>query len=148
MPEQGTNETAVLIVGHGTREFEGTYGFLELVSSVQRQIRSYVQPAFWEIGSPPIPEGAEHCRSTGALRLLVLPLFLFGGQDIKKKLPQALEDFQKRNTQLAVTLSPPVGLDRRILEILKERLASAIQSAPSPDTAVLLVARGFSDRDA
>jgi len=141
-------QTAVLIVGHGTREPEGTYGFLELASSVQRQIRSYVQPAFLEIASPSVPEGAEHCLSTGARRLLVLPLFLFGGRDIKKKLPEAIEDFQKRNPQLAVTLSPPVGLDRRILEILKERLASAIQSDPSPDTAVLLVARGFSDRDA
>jgi sirohydrochlorin cobaltochelatase len=141
-------QTAVLIVGHGTREFEGTYGFLELVSSVQKQIPSYVQPAFLEIASPSVPEGAEHCLSTGARRLLVIPLFLFGGRDIKKKLPEAIEDFQRRNPQLAITLSPPVGPDRRIIEILKERLISAIQSAPSPDTAVLLVARGFSDQDA
>jgi sirohydrochlorin cobaltochelatase len=72
---------------------------------------------------------------------------LFGG-GTPRKTPEAIEDFQRRNPQLAVTLSPPVGPDRRILEILKERLTSAIQSAPSPDTAVLLVARGFSDQDA
>src|SRR5258705_13658686 len=107
-------QTAVLIVGHGTREFEGTYGFLELVSSVQRQIRSYVQPAFLEIASPSVPEGAEHCLSTGARRLLVIPLFLFGGRDIKKKLPEAIEDFQRRNPQIANAVSPPVGPDRRI----------------------------------
>ena len=141
-------QTAVLIVGHGTREPEGTYGFLEVVSSVQKQVRSYVQPAFLEIASPSVSEGAEHCLSTGAERLLVIPLFLFGGQDIKKKLPRALEEVRAKNPQLSVMLSPPTGPERRILEILKERLESATRSAPSPDTAVLLVARGFSDQDA
>jgi len=141
-------QTAVLIVGHGTREPEGTYGFLELVSSVQKQVRSYVQPAFLEITSPSISEGAEHCLSTGAERLFVIPLFLFGGQDIKKKLPQALETVRMRNPQLAIAISPPIGPDQRILEILKERLESEMRSSPSLDTAVLLVARGFSDQDA
>lgn len=148
MSQRSTKETAVLIVGHGTREPEGTYGFLELVSSVQKQVHSYVQPAFLEITPPSVPEGAEHCLSTGAEHLLVIPLFLFGGQDIKKKLPQALEKVRMRNPQLAVALSPHIGPDRRIPEILKERLGSAMRSSPSPDTAVLLVARGFSDQDA
>jgi sirohydrochlorin cobaltochelatase len=148
MPEQGTNETAVLIVGHGTREFEGTYAFLELVSSVQKQIRSYVQPAFLEIAAPSVPEGFEHCLSTGAKRLLVIPFFLFGGLDVKKKLPEVLEQTHTKNPQLAVTFSSPIGPARRIVEILKERLSSAVDSASSSDTAVLLIARGSSDQDA
>ncbi len=148
MSQRSTKETAVLIVGHGTRELEGTYGFLELVSSVQKQVRSYVQPAFLEIAAPSVLEGAEHCLSTGAEHLLVIPLFLFSGQDIKKKLPQALDAVRTGHPQLAVTLSPHIGPDRRILEILKERLGSAMRSTPSPETGVLLVARGFSDQDA
>src|SRR6185436_10228625 len=96
-------QTAVLIVGHGTREPEGTYAFLELVSSVQRQIRPYVQPAFLEIAPPSVPEGAG--------QLLVIPAFLFGGRDSKKKLPQALEDFQKKNPHLAVSFMPSIGTD-------------------------------------
>jgi sirohydrochlorin cobaltochelatase len=153
-PKRGANETAVLIVGHGTRELEGTYAFLELVSSVQKQIRSYVQPAFLEIASPSVPEGASYCLSTGAKRMLVIPFFLFGGHDVKKKLPQALEkapgEAQKKARMkyppLAVTVSSPIGPDRRIIEILKERLSSA--TGPSSDTAVLLVGRGSSDPDA
>src|SRR6266446_6400117 len=117
-------QTAILIVGHGTRETEGTCGFLELVSSVQRQVRSFVQPAFLEIASPSISEGAEHCLSTGAKGLLVIPLFLFGGQDVKKKLPQALEEVRAGHPQVLITISPPIGQDRQILEILKERLQS------------------------
>jgi len=148
MPQRNAKETAALIVGHGTREPEGTYGFLELVSSVQKQIRSYVQPAFLEITSPSVLEGAEHCLATSAERLLVIPLFLFGGQDIKKKLPQTLDAVRMRDPQLAITLSPHIGPDLRILEILKERLGSVMRSSPSADTAVLLVARGFSDQDA
>lgn len=141
-------QTAVLIVGHGTREPEGTYGFLELVSSVQKQVRSYVQPAFLEIAAPSVSEGAEHCLSTGAERLFVIPLFLFGGQDVKKKLPQALDEVRMGHPQLAITLSPPIGPDRQILGILKERLQSVMSSGSPSETAVLLVARGFSDQDA
>jgi sirohydrochlorin cobaltochelatase len=141
-------QTAVLIIGHGTREPEGTYGFLELVSSVQKQVQSYVQPSFLEITPPSVLEGTEHCLSTGAGHLLVIPLFLFGGQDIKRKLPQALEAARAKYPQLSITLSTTIGPDHRVLEILKERLESAMQSSVSADTAVLLVARGFSDQEA
>jgi sirohydrochlorin cobaltochelatase len=141
-------QTAILIIGHGTREPEGTRGFLELVSSVQKQVRSHVQPAFLEISRPSIPQGADYCLSTGAKRLLVIPFFLFGGRDVKKKLPQALEEVRAGHPQVAVILTPHIGQDHPILEILKERLQSAKGSCSLEDTAVLLAARGSSDQAA
>jgi len=141
-------QTSVLIVGHGSREPEGTYGFLELIRSVQKQVRSFVQPAFLEITSPSISEGADYCLSTGAKRLLVIPVFLFSGQDVKKKLPRALEEVRTGHPEVVVTLSPHIGEDPLILEILKDRLRSVKGSWPLDDTAALLVARGFSDPEA
>ena len=141
-------QTAILIIGHGTAEPEGTRGFLELVSSVQKQVRSYVQPAFLEISRPSILEGAEHCLSTGANGLFVIPLFLFGGQDVKKKLPLALDEVRTRHPQLAITLSPPIGQNQQLLKILMDRLRMVVESTSPSDTAALLVARGSSDRDA
>ncbi len=136
---------------------EGTYAFLELVSSVQKQAGFYVQPAFLEIARPSVSEGAQYCLATGARRLLVIPFFLFEGQDVKKKLPQVLEEALKRSWEdpkskdappPAVAVCGPIGADARIIEILKERFTAVQSPRLSSSTAVVLAARGFSDRDA
>src|SRR4051812_33042374 len=84
-----TNNTGLLLVGHGTRSEIGTQQFLTLADSLaQRLFPLAVEPAFLEMQQPDIDAAIGRLLQRGITRLVTAPLLLFAAGHAKRDIPR------------------------------------------------------------
>ncbi len=113
----------LLLVAHGSREKSANAEFKKLVGKYRHRHPTWkINYAFLELAEPSIPKALESLVKTGKPEtLLVLPLFLFAARHVKKHIPEILDAFQKKHPQLKIQLTPPLGSDQKLLDILDQR---------------------------
>ena len=68
-------KTAVLLIGHGSRDEEGNEEFLRFVDELQASMTGQtVVGCFLEFAEPNIPAGIEVCMALGATRIVAVPV--------------------------------------------------------------------------
>ncbi len=89
---------AVLFVGHGSRDPEGTAEFLRLVELFRaRDPERIVECGFLEFARPVIGEGIEPlCRARGAEHVVVLPGMLMAAGHAKNDIPSEIHEARRR----------------------------------------------------
>ncbi len=116
----------VLIVGHGTRNREGTLQFLQLASQFQDRLQNIpCQACFLELADPSIEEGVEQLKLLGVERLLIVPVLLFSAGHAKSDIPDAVAVACEKLGVQAVAQSVHSGLIPRF------------SSSPKPDSTTL-----------
>lgn len=143
--------TALLLVGHGTRDPEGVAGFTRLVDLVADRVDAPVAGGFIELSPPPLREavaglvelfGHEQCQ------LGVVPLMLAAAGHAKGDIPGALQRETERHRGLHYRYGRPLGPHPTLLDLMTERIDAVLPVSDRPDTTVVLVGRGSSDPDA
>jgi sirohydrochlorin ferrochelatase len=90
-----------------------------------------VEPAHMELAPPTIGEAFGKCLAQGAARVVIHPYFLAPGRHgsggILRRAAEAAEKFP--GTPFAV--SEPLGADRRIGEVIQERVLAAMDRSSS-----------------
>lgn len=81
--------------------------------------------SYLQFGEPSVGEALRRCLEEGARRIIIHPLFLSSGQHVIKDLPQILESFKQDVPEVDLILTPPIGQDERLAEIVKERIEEA-----------------------
>jgi sirohydrochlorin cobaltochelatase len=144
--------TALLIVGHGTRDEAGAQQFRRFAERVERRAADRpelavkaVAAGFIELSAPPVKEAVAELVADGRREVVAVPLILLAAGHAKGDIPAALARERERHPGLRTRYARPLGVHPVILELLRERLAASAQ--PCPD-AVLLVGRGTTDPDA
>ena len=144
--------TALLIVGHGTRDEAGAQEFRHFTERVGRRAADRpelavqaVSGGFIELSAPPVKDAVADLVGSGLRELVAVPLILLAAGHAKGDIPAALARERDRHPRLRTRYARPLGVHPVILGLLRERLAASAQ--PSPD-AVLLVGRGTTDPDA
>ncbi len=149
---QQTGSSAVLLVGHGTRDKSGLAEFnrlAELAASCLRGMR--VEIAYLELAEPTIPEAIERLAAEGTRSIRVVPLLLLAAGHAKRDLPAAVESAARRHPRLNVEIAPAFGCDEEILALSARRFEESLAErsvVPRKRTMLLLVGRGTSDADA
>ncbi|WDL96518.1 sirohydrochlorin chelatase [Alicyclobacillus sp. ALC3] len=160
-------KTAVLLIGHGSRDEEGNEEFLRFVDELQSHMAGQtVVGCFLEFADPDIPAGIEVCMALGAKRIVAVPVILLAASHVKLEIPEFLDEARRRHPEIEIVYGRNIGLHERLLDLLVERFAevqdacgqegntpSAVeQAAPNDtalnDTAIVLMGRGSSDPDA
>ncbi|MAI72944.1 MAG: sirohydrochlorin chelatase [Rhodopirellula sp.] len=138
----------MLLVGHGTRNADGTRQFFEL----EKHLSDLVAPApvtagLLEFQSPSIPEAWDELLSKGVTHIHVAPLLLFAAGHAKQDIPDILMECQARNPHVTFDQSRPLSRHAAILDLAVQRLDTALASnQDSPErTAVIMVGRGSHD---
>jgi sirohydrochlorin ferrochelatase len=136
----------LLLLGHGSDE----PAFREEIERLSGQVKEmvslpFVDVAYLERLDPTVAAGVERGLAAGMGEIICTPVFLFAGQDIKAKLPEALSPSQAKYPNLALRLTRPFGPDGRLAEILQERMKEAGLHRPGGGERVILVGRGSSD---
>jgi sirohydrochlorin cobaltochelatase len=144
--------TAVLIVGHGSREPRANQAFETMVDGYRSHLGSRggeLAHGYLELAQPGVDEalaglGRRHRR------VVVVPLFLFMVGHTKNDIPIALARARRVAAQVDFIATRELGIHHHLVEIAFERAASAAPVDPVTvaRTALVVVGRGSSDPDA
>jgi sirohydrochlorin cobaltochelatase len=143
--------SALLIVGHGTKDDAGVAQFDQLVDLVRAGTGTDVEGGFLELASPPIQDAVAKLVAGGHgshSSIDVVPLVLVAAGHSKGDIPAALERERLRHPGLVFRYGRPLGPHPLLLADLTDRLGAVVAPELWPETAVVLVGRGATDPDA
>jgi len=116
--------TAVLLMAHGSRRAEANDDLRQLADELRRRGSiSIIIASYLELAAPSIPEGARLCVAEGAQRVLMLPYFLSAGRHVTGDLERFRDELSREFPQVEFRLCPPLGLHPKIVEVVLDRLA-------------------------
>jgi len=141
--------SALLVVGHGTKDAAGVAEFAALVDRVRAaQVGHDVEGGFLELAPPPIQDAVARLVALGHGSIDVVPLVLVAAGHSKGDIPAALAREELRHPGLSFRYGRPLGPHPLLLADLADRLGAVVTPELWPQTAVVLVGRGATDPDA
>jgi sirohydrochlorin cobaltochelatase len=140
--------SALLVVGHGTRDSAGVAGFGQLVELVRGRAGVPVAGGFIELSPPPLRDAVAGLVAAGHRHLGVVPLVLVAAGHAKGDVPAALAREAARHPGLSYSYGRPLGPHPTLLRLLADRLDQVLDRADRAASTVVLVGRGSSDPDA
>jgi sirohydrochlorin cobaltochelatase len=147
--------SALLIVGHGTRDESGAADFRSFVERVRDRASSRgdlripaVDGGFIELSAPPVGESVGRLVEAGHRRVAAVPLVLVAAGHAKGDIPGSLQRERTRHPGLSFSYGRPLGVHPTVLDLLEARLDAVLPRDERADAAVLLVGRGSTDPDA
>jgi len=139
--------TAILIVGHGSRDAAANAELDALVADYRAARPGLeIAVAFVELADPPLRR-ALRALAGRAEHIVVVPLFLFAAGHVKNDIPLALEQTRRENPGVEISAARALGVHPALVELAYRRAEEAA-GPPSPRTALVVVGRGSSDPDA
>jgi sirohydrochlorin cobaltochelatase len=145
------NDTALLLVGHGSRNREGNKEILHFaVQWRERHPSSRIDVCFIEHADVLLTEGLDQAAQ-GARRVVVIPFILNAAGHVKMELPAAIEAARARYPDVRFECTRHLGMGREIFGVLKGQLDRLMKQLDMPDprtTGVILLGRGSSDAGA
>jgi sirohydrochlorin cobaltochelatase len=125
-PKKSDEKTAVILVGRGASDPDANGDFCKLVRLFgEGRNLSWVVPSFIGITRPLFEEAAELVARSRPDRILVVPYFLFAGR-LYEKLQAQVAAFSARYPWIKTALAPCLGPERRILDLVTERIEEAL----------------------
>lgn len=113
----------IIIVDHGSG-LASANDMLDDVVALFRRVSGYtmVEPAHMELASPTIAEAFSACVRQGATRIVVHPYFLSPGRHSTTDIPRLVAEAAKEHTHVVFHITPPLGLDEKIVHVIMARI--------------------------
>src|SRR3984885_3207338 len=148
-----TNDYAIVIAGHGSKDPEGVLEFEQLAKLVrQRGSERHVQDGFLEFARPTIDEAARTLITTGDQRIAVVPLVLLTATHAKNDLPSEVLALQQEFPATQLHYGSALHLHPNILRLFRQRIVEAEARSPQKirrsESCLVVVGRGTTDPDA
>lgn len=145
------NDTAILLVGHGSRNREGNTEILQFAAQWRDRHPTWrIETCFIEHADVLLDEGLDRAAA-GARRVRVIPFILNAAGHVKMELPAAIEAARARHPTVDFGCVRHLGMGREILTVLQGQLDRLMKALDVPDprtTGVILLGRGSSDAGA
>lgn len=145
------NDTAILLVGHGSRNREGNQEILHFAAQWRDRHPGWrIETCFIEHAEVLLDGGLDRAAH-GARRVVTIPFILNAAGHVKMELPAAIERARQRHPGVAFACARHLGMGREIFSVLKGQLDRLLKQLDMPDprtTGVVLLGRGSSDAGA
>jgi sirohydrochlorin ferrochelatase/(2Fe-2S) ferredoxin len=144
------NRTALLMVGHGSRQPQANHDFEELVAEYRRHRPELaVAHGYIELADPPLAVALSRIATT-AERVVVFPLLLFAAGHVKNDVPLALAAARRAHPEVEFIAARPLGVHPALVELALQRARQAEGAGAGQEEkqTVVVVGRGSSDPDA
>jgi sirohydrochlorin cobaltochelatase len=137
------------LVGHGTRDPDGTREFFQLASLLAERLDpTPVEGCLLEFQHPTIPEAWETLVTGGATHIRVAPLLLFAAGHARSDIPGIVAGCAAKTPQVATSQSGPLSRAPTIIDLLVDRVTAAVSaSGVVTDDTVALVSVGRGSHD-
>jgi precorrin-8X/cobalt-precorrin-8 methylmutase len=125
-------ESAVVLLGHGSRLPGGNRGLFQVAAQVAAQLAGErVEVAFLQLAEPGLDEAVERCLAGGARRIAVVPFFLFPGAHLGEDVPRLMEELKERHPEVELCLAKALGGHPKLAAVAAERARDALVGAPT-----------------
>lgn len=116
-----------MVVAHGSRREEETGHELRQTVEAMRRAMPGVEviPAALQFNSPSLEEAVTEAVAGGATRVVIVPMFLFAGNHVTQDIPSEVDGLRDRFPGVEFICTGHIGPDRRVAEILVERIRHA-----------------------
>ena len=119
----------LLVVGHGSRRGPANDLLVAVTEAVAGRVAAHaVEAAFLEIARPTIGEAYGALVAAGCDRIVVHPYFLYPGAHTTTDIPEALRLAAAEHGAVPWVLTDPLNLDPRIVDVVAERVATALEA--------------------
>jgi len=136
------SQTALVIIGHGTRDPQGVAEFHQLVAQVAEAEPDWlVESCFLELAEPNVATGLDRAVERGARRVVALPLLLFAAGHAKRDIPELMAAAQRRHPGVTFHQAPHLGCHPQLVELSVERFRT-VGPIDADSTLLLLIGRG------
>lgn len=146
-----TNDTTILLVGHGSRGRTGNQETIDFAAQWRKQHPEWrIEVCFIEHAEVLLAAGLERA-ARDARRVLIVPFILNAAGHVKMELPAALKQARLLYPQVLFNLTRHLGMGQEIFAVLQGQLERLLKSLAMPDpqtTGVILLGRGSSDAGA
>jgi sirohydrochlorin cobaltochelatase len=146
LPRSG--RSGLILVGHGTRDEEGTRQFFELANVLAQSLDPMpVAPALLEFQSPTIAMAWTELAEQGVTHIHVAPLLLFAAGHAKQDIPSIIAESQLATPHITWSQSRPLSRHPALVALAVERgqTGLATSTASRSQRACVFVGRGSHD---
>jgi len=112
----------IILLGHGSRRAEANKGLLEVAKKVSLILGQTVTPAYMANGAPSLPEVVQARILEGALKIIVMPLFLFRGVHVSVDIHEELREIREQNPNVEISFTKELGADDGIAQLASQRI--------------------------
>ena len=89
-------------------------------------------------GHPSFEDALRSCIEKGAAQIVVVPYLLHLEDEVRRELSERAEAVEKAHPNLQCLIAPPIGFDRRLVDIVQDRMEQVEQDA-SADVPILKI---------
>ncbi|WP_146523543.1 sirohydrochlorin chelatase [Stieleria varia] len=140
----------VMLIGHGTRDTEGTEQFFQLACQLdavlgRRDVPLPLAACLLEFQEPTISQAWDALVARGVKHIHVAPLLLFAAGHARDDIPKALATCQQRNPDVTWDQAGPISRHGAILDLLERRIGEVtgrLDGLELDRTALVMVGRG------
>ena len=148
-----SDQYAIVLAGHGSRDQNGVREFEELVELIKRQSAPRaLAHGYLEFASPTIVEAVESLVADGHKSIVVVPALLAAATHAKNDMPGILLMLQERFPELVLQFGAALDVHPELLSLCRTRIVEAESAAKAivrrQDSCLVVVGRGTSDPDA
>ena len=120
--------TEIILLGHGSRRAEANQGLLEVSDKVSHILGQKVTPAYMAHDHPSLPEAVQAKISEGALKIVVMPLFLFRGIHVTVDIHEELREIREQHPNVEIIFTKELGADDGIANLAAQRIKGAVNA--------------------
>ncbi len=138
---------SLVAASHGTDNLGGAKSISDLVKKVGKTLPDVkVLEAFVDVQEPDVPTTFSEAASFGVTDITIVPLLLATGFHVRQDIADAAFEFNETHAGTEVLISPALGPDVRMVEVLIQRLDElGATSVTAPDDLIVLAVAGSSD---
>ena len=121
------NTKAIVLFGHGARDARWREPFNRLAALWRAQQPDIqVELAFLELMQPSLAEAITSLVSSGASKIVVVPVFFGQGGHLRNDFPVLLDACKEQFPNIALSATPAVGEDEAVLQAIIDFGARAL----------------------
>ena len=121
------NTKAIVLFGHGARDARWREPFDRLAALWRAQQPDIqVELAFLELMQPSLAEAIASLVSSGASKIVVVPVFFGQGGHLRNDFPVLLDTCKQQFPNIALSATPAVGEDEAVLQAIIDFGARAL----------------------
>lgn len=148
----GRHSYAICLIGHGSRNPEGTQEFLTLCEKLRdKKICEIVECGFLEFARPTAAEALSACCRDGIKNIIILPGILFSGEHTQRDVPDTAGEVFRDRPEINLVFAEPLATQPEVMKACQKRIEEREKISPKSisrsETLLMTIGHGSRDTD-